>query len=278
MIKLAFKGLLARKLRTVLTGFAVVLGVAFVAGTFIFTDTIDASFKDLFERTSKGVDVSVQSKLAVEADFAAPPTMPDSTLERVQSVDGVEEAAGSVSGDVNLLDRDGKPILSNGPPTIAVTTGPERFDPLTYVEGGKPTTDDQIAIDKGTADEFDFKVGDKVTVAGRAPEQGLRRLRHRHARRLGEPRRLAARAVHAARGPAGDRPRRLRRHLGRGRGRHHARGAQGGDPEGARRRVRRAHRQGAGREAGAGPLRRARLHPHGAARLRRRRAAGRAAS
>ena len=73
MIKLAFKGLLARKLRTVLTGFAVVLGVAFVAGTFVFTDTIDASFKDLFERTSKGTDVSVQSKLAVEADFAAPP-------------------------------------------------------------------------------------------------------------------------------------------------------------------------------------------------------------
>jgi len=45
VIKLAFKGLLARKLRTVLTGFAVVLGVAFVASTFIFTDTIDASFK-----------------------------------------------------------------------------------------------------------------------------------------------------------------------------------------------------------------------------------------
>src|SRR3954449_10993593 len=56
MIKLAFKGLFARKLRTVLTGFAVVLGVAFVAGTFVFTDTIDASFKDLFERTSKRVD------------------------------------------------------------------------------------------------------------------------------------------------------------------------------------------------------------------------------
>ena len=169
MIKLAFKGLFARKLRTVLTGFAVVLGVAFVAGTFIFTDTIDASFKDLFERTSKGTDVSVQSKLEVEADFAAPPTMPADTLERVRSVDGVEEAAGSVSGDVNLLDRDGEPILSNGPPTIAVTATPERFDPLTYVEGAKPSNDDQIVIDKGTADEFDFKVGDKVTVAGRAP-------------------------------------------------------------------------------------------------------------
>ena len=100
MLKLAFKGLFARKLRTVLTGFAVVLGVAFVAGTFIFTDTIDASFKDLFERTSKGVDVSVQSKLAVEADFAAPPTMPSDTLERVRSVDGVHvlRGAGSLEG------------------------------------------------------------------------------------------------------------------------------------------------------------------------------------
>jgi putative ABC transport system permease protein len=169
VIRIAFKGLLARKLRTVLTGFAVVLGVAFVAGTFIFTDTIDASFKDLFERTSKGTDVSVQSKLAVEADFAAPPTMPADTLERVRSVDGVEEATGSVTADVNLLDRDGEPILSNGPPTLAVSAVPERFDPLTYVEGDKPQSDDEIAIDKGTADEFGFKVGDEVTVAGRAP-------------------------------------------------------------------------------------------------------------
>ena len=171
MTRLAFKGLFARKLRTALTGFAVVIGVAFVAGTFVFTDTIDASFKDLFERTSKGVDVSVQSKLAVEADFAAPPTMPADTLERVRSVDGVEEADGSVSGDVNLLDRDGDPILSNGPPTIAVTTGAERFDPLTYVDGGKPESDGQVAIDKGTADEYDFKVGDQVTVAGKAPKR-----------------------------------------------------------------------------------------------------------
>src|SRR3954451_4668738 len=169
MLKLAFKGLFARKLRTVLTGFAVVLGVAFVAGTFVFTDTIDASFKDLFERTSKGVDVSVQSHLAVEADFAQAPTMPAATLDKVKAVSGVEEADGSVSGDVNLLDDNGKPITSNGPPTIAVTTGAKRFAPLTYVQGGKPTADDQIAIDKSTADKYGWKPGDKVTVAGRAP-------------------------------------------------------------------------------------------------------------
>ena len=54
MTRMALRGLLARKLRTALTGFAVVIGVAFVAGTFIFTDTINASFDDLFERVAKG--------------------------------------------------------------------------------------------------------------------------------------------------------------------------------------------------------------------------------
>src|SRR4051794_6662198 len=160
---------MARKLRTALTGFAVVIGVAFVAGTFVFTDTIDASFKDLFERTQKGTDVSVQAHLAVEEDFASPPTMPKDTLARVQGVPGVEEAAGFVSADGNLLDRKGDPILSNGPPTIIVTAGPERFDPFEYTEGGPPQTADEVVIDKATADKYDFHEGDTVTVSGRAP-------------------------------------------------------------------------------------------------------------
>jgi putative ABC transport system permease protein len=171
VLKIALKGLLARKLRTALTGFAVVIGVAFVAGTFVFTDTIDASFKDLFERASKGTDVSVQSQLVVEEDFATPPPMDASTLERVQSVDGVEEAAGFVSGDVSLLDRDGEPIVSGGPPTLLLTTGPERFDPLEYTEGGPPDTADEVVIDKATADEFDWGEGDTVTIAGRQPKK-----------------------------------------------------------------------------------------------------------
>jgi len=169
VLKVALKGLLTRKLRTALTGFAVVIGVAFVAGTFVFTDTIDASFKDLFERTQKGTDVSVQARLAVEQDFAEPPTMPKDTLDRVRTVPGVEEAAGFVSHDVTLLDRKGKPILSNGPPTIAVTAGPERFDPFEYKEGGPPKTADEVVIDKATADKYDFHEGDTVTVQGQQP-------------------------------------------------------------------------------------------------------------
>jgi putative ABC transport system permease protein len=171
VLKVALKGLLARKLRTALTGFAVVIGVAFVAGTFIFTDTIDASFKDLFERASEGTDVSVQSRLAVEEDFATPPPMDASTLDRVQGVDGVEEAAGFVSADASLLDREGEVITSQGPPTLLLSSGPERFDPFTYVEGGPPGSPDEVVIDKATADEFRWHEGDTVTVAAREPEK-----------------------------------------------------------------------------------------------------------
>lgn len=171
MLKIALKGLLARKLRTALTGFAVVIGVAFVAGTFVFTDTIDASFKNLFERAQKGVDVSVQARLAVDEEFAQPPTMPAEALERVQALPGVEEAAGSVSSDGTLLDREGDPILSGGPPTLIISDLPERFAPLTYVDGRAPESADEVVLDKGTAEEFDYGVGARVTVAGRAPSK-----------------------------------------------------------------------------------------------------------
>ena len=85
MQKVALRGLLTRKLRSVLTGFAVVIGVAFVVGTLVFTDTINESFKNLFERTQKGVDVELESRQAVKADFSQAPTMPQSVLAKVKS-------------------------------------------------------------------------------------------------------------------------------------------------------------------------------------------------
>ena len=84
---MAIRGLLPASPRSALTGFAVVIGVAFVAGTFVFTDTIDESFKDLFERVSKGVDVNVTAKEPVEG-ISARPAAPQGTLEKVQEAWG----------------------------------------------------------------------------------------------------------------------------------------------------------------------------------------------
>ncbi|HEX6021534.1 MAG TPA: FtsX-like permease family protein [Solirubrobacter sp.] len=171
MTKLALRGLLTRKLRSVLTGFAVVIGVAFVVGTLIFTATIDESFKDLFERTQKGVDVQVQSAQPVKADFSIPPPMPRDTLEKVRAVDGVDVADGDVSYQFGtILDKKGKPIVSNGPPTLLVDISTESvFNVLEYEDGGPPQNDNEVVLDKGTADRFDFKVGDPVTISGAAP-------------------------------------------------------------------------------------------------------------
>ena len=172
MTKLALKGLLTRKLRSVLTGFAVVIGVAFVVGTLVFTDTIDESFKNLFERSQKGVDVSIEAAQPVKAQFSIPPTMPADTLEKVKATPGVEVAEGGVAFQFgSLLDKKGKPIVSNGPPTLLLSNSTEEvFSVLDYEPGGgPPKTDDEVALDRGTAKKYDFKSGDTVTVAGAAP-------------------------------------------------------------------------------------------------------------
>jgi putative ABC transport system permease protein len=172
VVRIAMRGLLARKLRTVLTGFAVVLGVAFVAGTFVFTDTIDASFKNLFERAHQGEDVNIEASQPVKQDFGAPPTMPKATLDRVKGLPGVKAAEGNVNANGTLLDNKGKPILSGGPPTIILSASTNKiFQALEYKEGSSPTTADQIALDKGTADKYHWKPGDRVTLAGRAPKK-----------------------------------------------------------------------------------------------------------
>src|SRR4051794_17763183 len=126
MTKLALRGLLSRKLRSFLTGFAVVIGVAFVVGTLVFTATIDESFKNLFERAQKGVDVSVTAAQPVKAQFSVPPTMPADALEKVKATDGVDAAEGNISFQFGLfLDKKGKPIVSNGPPTILTNVNTE---------------------------------------------------------------------------------------------------------------------------------------------------------
>ena len=169
MLRMSLRGLLARKLRTALTAFAVVIGVAFVSGTFIFTDTINASFTDLFERVSRGVDVDVTAKQVVEGDFGGRiQPLPDGTLEKVQAVDGVELAQGNLETEVSIFDEDNERVGGNGPPTIVFSHGDERFDPYTYVEGGPAEEPGEMSMDQATAEKGGWDVGDEVLVAGRA--------------------------------------------------------------------------------------------------------------
>ena len=172
MGSIAFRNLSSRKLRTVLTSLAIVLGVMMVSGTYVLTDTIDRSFDQIFTQSNEGVDAVVTSKQNIETFEDVPPPFPESVLRQVDAVDGVAAAEGSIGDQqVSIIGADGDPRGGNGAPGLGFSVSvpyEDRFDPLTYVEGSPPMSDDEVVIDKASAEDEGFAVGDKVTIAGRA--------------------------------------------------------------------------------------------------------------
>ena len=168
MGSIAVRNLWERKLRTVFTALAIVLGVMMVAGTYVLTDTIDRSFDRIFTESNEGTDAVITSKEAIETDDGTEPAFDESVLDTVREVDGVAEAAGGI-GDpqVSIIGADGEPRGGNGAPSFGFSALPERFDPLTYVEGGPPESDDEVVIDKASADDEGFGVGDRIEIAGK---------------------------------------------------------------------------------------------------------------
>jgi putative ABC transport system permease protein len=165
---IALRNLGERKLRTVLTSLAIVLGVMMVAGTYVLTDTINRSFDDIFTESNKGIDAVVQTHQAVETDNGQVPPFPEKVLDQVRQIDGVGVAAGEIADQqVQIIGSDGKPRGGNGAPSFGFSVPPKEFDPLTYVEGGPPQTDNDVVIDKASAEDEGFSVGDQVKVAGK---------------------------------------------------------------------------------------------------------------
>lgn len=165
MFRTALSGLKANKLRLLLTAVSVVIGVAFVAGSFVFTDTIDARFENLFTDVYAGVDASVRPEQ--EAFGAQDPYLDESLLAAVERVDGVEVAAGGVAGFAQLIDADGVPIGGQGPPTLGFSWVEEPRLNLLRIEDGNgraPEAAGEIAIDIATAEGHDLAVGDRVAV------------------------------------------------------------------------------------------------------------------
>ncbi|MGI8805648.1 MAG: ABC transporter permease [Thermoleophilaceae bacterium] len=168
MAKVALRNLWARKLRTFLTSLAIVLGVMMVAGTYVLTDTIDRSFEDIFTQSNEGVDAVVNSRQEVQTDDGQLPPFSAELLDRVERTDGVAEAAGGIfDPQVAIIGEDGERLGSPGAPTFGASAPPEPFNPFTYVEGSPPSADDEVVLDKQSADAEGFAVGDTVTVAGK---------------------------------------------------------------------------------------------------------------
>jgi putative ABC transport system permease protein len=179
VIKVALRGVAARKLRAALTALAIVLGVAMVSGTFVLTDAIQAGFDTIFRQSLANADAVVTGKKAFSpggAQTVAAPSVPASLLPKVRSVPDVEQAAGSISDEAQLIDRNGKAIVNGGAPNLAFGVDPrdQRFNPLTLVSGTWPRGPKQVLIDSGTAKRYGFAVGQTVDVAARGPIERFR--------------------------------------------------------------------------------------------------------
>ncbi len=171
MFRASLKSLFAHKLRLMMTAMSIVLGVAFVAGSFVFTDTIDARFENLFSDVFAGVDATVRPDVD---DFgAADASMDQGLLQQVLDAESVEVAAGSVGGFAQIIDGEGEPIGGQGPPTLGfswVDVPSLNSLRITEENGRAPADDDEIAIDVATATANELSVGDVVKVQ---TEQGL---------------------------------------------------------------------------------------------------------
>ncbi len=167
MIRASLKSLLGRKVRLLLSTFAIVLGVAFVAGTLVFSETLNRSFTALFASTVG--DVVVQP-LGAQTEQGAPSsrTLPGSLVDELEQVDGVARVDGNVNAiGVYVVGADGKLVGGLGPPSIGSnwTDAPSPGGVgLEILEGEEPQGVSEVMLDERTAERADYQVGDTVTL------------------------------------------------------------------------------------------------------------------
>jgi putative ABC transport system permease protein len=168
MLRLALKNTLARKLRLLSTSFAVIIGVAFLAGTLVFTDTIGRTFDNLFADIYENTDAVVRSGTSIESEMGweMRGRIPESTLATVREVDGVAQAQGVVQGFAQIVASDGDAIGNpgQGPPTFGQNYQTGELSPWEMIEPGRAPGPGEVVIDKASADEGDLQLGDPVTV------------------------------------------------------------------------------------------------------------------
>jgi putative ABC transport system permease protein len=174
--KVTLKGLLAHKLRLGLTGLAIVLGVTFISGTLVLTDTLHATFTTLFGQIYQHIDFEIRGKAVFAGDnTGAGPVrkpIPESILTSVRQVPGVGYAEGAVRGPAQFVAHDGKAVSSGGAPTIGLSYDPNpQLSSLRLAQGTVPTTPNQVVVDEGTAKKYHFTVGDHVRVLLAGPPQ-----------------------------------------------------------------------------------------------------------
>lgn len=172
MLRATLRGLLAHRSRLLRTALAVALGVAFVAGTFVLTDTIDEAFTKAMRANNSDYDVLVRPHAAFTGNnpYTNPrDPLPASVLATVKQVPGVARAEGSVEGYAQVVDKQGKAVQPMGPPTLGLSWSVSYSSRL--IEGRAPRDTNEVVLDRLTADKGGYKVGERVLILSTGPAQ-----------------------------------------------------------------------------------------------------------
>jgi len=168
MWRVTFRNLAARKVRLALSAFAIVLGVAFVAGSFIFTDALGGAFSGIIKGST--ADVEVAPKGATDFDSSQDfRTIDGSVADELREVDGVDAVyPWNQLLTLYVIGSDGKVVGGSGPPGLGFSDVATRSITgeliSTYVSGRHPRGTSEIALDVATAETGGYELGDTVTL------------------------------------------------------------------------------------------------------------------
>ncbi|WP_341721280.1 FtsX-like permease family protein [Micromonospora sp. FIMYZ51] len=155
MLRVTLRSVRAEALRMLMSALAVVLGVAFIAGTLIFVDGMRAGTYDRAATFDRHTDVGV---------YADQEPLPGALIDRVRTVDGVRAAEGELTGTAGVVGSDGRPVLGFGF-LAAVPTDPalQSYD---LVTGRLPARSGEVVLDEQTVAEQGFDLGTPVRIGG----------------------------------------------------------------------------------------------------------------
>ncbi|MFE6893579.1 ABC transporter permease [Streptomyces sp. NPDC057694] len=164
VMKTSLRNFLAHKGRMALSAIAVLLSVAFVTGTLVFTDTMDKTFDKLFTATSSDVTVSPKDSKSEGSATGRPESLPASTVATVAKAKGVKSAEGAVSSmNVTVVDAKNKNMGSeNGAPTIAGNWTKNDLRSMEITTGHAPRGPTEVMVDADTAKKHHLKPGDEL--------------------------------------------------------------------------------------------------------------------
>jgi len=174
MFRLTIRTILSHKRRLISTVVSIVLGVAFLAGTLVFTDSLRRSFDDLFSSVYSKTDAVVRSseEISIGQGITQRGRIDESLVDLVAAVPGVTAASGSAAGYARILDHDGNPLgVDRGMPNFGMDISDNPLSVWDLRSGRLPSGSAEMAMDAGTFSQGDFVIGDQVSVVS---QQGAR--------------------------------------------------------------------------------------------------------